>query len=207
MIQPAHDELLIATKNVGKVRELEELLAGVPLRLRSLAEFPRVATPEETGVTFAENAELKARFYAAHTGLLTIADDSGLETDALGGEPGVHSARYAGENATDGQRIARLLEEMRSAGDSTRAARFVCAVAIFDPRAETCELFKGTCEGRIGHEPRGANGFGYDPVFIPDGFDQSFAELPAEIKQWISHRAQALRAARKYLAKAFAHRA
>lgn len=203
MSRHAHADLLIATKNGGKVRELAELLAGVPLRLRGLAEFPRVATPEETGATFAENAELKARFYASQTGLLTIADDSGLEADALGGAPGVHSARYAGENATDGQRVARLLAEMRASGAPTRRARFVCAVALFDPRAETCELFEGTCEGRIADEPRGANGFGYDPVFVPDGFDQSFAELPAEIKQRISHRAHALTAAREYLAKTF----
>lgn len=203
MIRHRQAELLLATKNKGKVPELALLLAGLPLRLHTLAEFPRVTTPEETGTTFAENAELKARFYASHTGLLTLADDSGLEADALGGAPGVHSARYAGPDATDEERIAQLLTEMRASGDSTRRARFVCAVALFDPSAGACELFEGTCEGRIGHEPRGSNGFGYDPVFIPDGYDQTFAELPAEIKQRISHRAQALAAARKTLAKAF----
>jgi XTP/dITP diphosphohydrolase len=203
MNQHEQAELLIATKNKGKVPELAELLAGVPLRLRTLAEFPRVPTPDETGATFAENAELKARFYAARTGLLTLADDSGLETDALGGAPGVHSARYAGAGATDEQRIGRLLAEMRTSGNPTRGARFVCAVALFDPRAGACQLFEGICAGRIGHESRGSNGFGYDPVFIPDGFDQTFAELPAEVKRRISHRAQALAAARIALAKAF----
>ncbi|MCA1613408.1 MAG: RdgB/HAM1 family non-canonical purine NTP pyrophosphatase [Acidobacteria bacterium] len=203
MSRNAQAELLLATKNRGKVRELTELLAGIPLRLRNLAEFPSVPTPEETGATFAENAELKARFYAAQTGLMALADDSGLEADALGAAPGVHSARYAGENATDEERVALLLAEMRASGVSTRRARFVCAVALFDPRLMACELFEGTCEGRIGFEPRGSNGFGYDPVFIPDGFDQTFAQLHTEIKQRISHRAQALRAARLYLAKAF----
>lgn len=203
MSQDTRGEILIATQNAGKVVELAELLAELPLRLRSLAEFPPVPAPEETGSTFADNAELKARFYATHTGLLTLADDSGLEADALGGAPGVHSARYAGENATDEERIARLLAEMRTSRVSSRAARFVCVIALFDPREVSCELFKGTCAGRIGHEPRGTNGFGYDPVFVPDGFDRTFAELPREIKQRISHRAQALGAARTYLAKAF----
>lgn len=197
-------ELLLATKNQGKLRELWELLAGVSLRPRSLKEFPDAPTPEETGATFEENAELKARFYATYTGLVTLADDSGLEVEALGGAPGVYSARYAGEQATDEQRIARLLSEMRDAGVSTRRARFVCAVALFDPRAAgACKIFMGTCEGQIGHEPRGSNGFGYDPVFVPNGFDQTFAELSGAIKQRISHRGGALRAARLHLAKAF----
>ena len=196
-------ELLLATKNQGKLHELRGLLWGISPRLRSLREFPDAPTPEETGATFEENAELKARFYAAYTGLLTLADDSGLEVEALGGAPGVHSARYAGDRASDEQRIARLLSEMRAAGDSNRRARFVCAVALFDQRAGACKIFTGTCEGQIGHEPRGANGFGYDPVFVPDGFKQTFAELSGEIKQRISHRAGALRAARLHLVKAF----
>ena len=203
MTRRPRTDLLIATKNQGKVRELSELLAGIPLRLRGLAEFPAVPTAEETGATFEENAELKARFYAAHTGLLTLADDSGLEVEALGGAPGVHSARYAGDSATDGERVSRLLRELRGAGDSARRARFVCAVALFVPPAGACEIFLGTCEGRIGHEPRGANGYGYDPVFLPRGYDQTFAQLPGQIKQRISHRARALAAARAYLAEAF----
>lgn len=203
MTRHAHTELLIATKNQGKVRELSELLAGVPVVLRGLAEFPRVPTAEETGATFSENAELKARFYAGRTGLPTLADDSGLEVEALGGAPGVHSARYAGDGATDVERVALLLSEMRRAGTLTRRARFVCAAALFDPRADSCEVFLGTCEGRIADAPRGSHGFGYDPVFIPDGYERTFAELPAEIKQRISHRAEALRAVRAYLAKTF----
>jgi XTP/dITP diphosphohydrolase len=196
-------ELLIATGNRGKVRELTELIAGLPLRLRGLGEFHGVPVAEETGATFAENAEIKARFYAAHTGLATLADDSGLEVEALGGAPGVYSARYAGEAATDAERVARLLSELRDAADASRRARFVCAAALFDPRDASCEIFLGACAGRIGREPRGSNGFGYDPVFIPDGFEQTFAELPGEIKQRISHRAKALEAARTHLAKAF----
>ena len=203
MVHDTQTELLLATKNQGKLRELRELLSGIPLRLSTLREFPDAPTPEETGATFEENAELKARFYSARTRLLTLADDSGLEVEALGGAPGVHTARYAGEQATDEQRIARLLNEMRAAGVSNRRARFVCAVALFDPRAGACKIFVGTCAGQIGHEPSGSNGFGYDPVFVPDGFNRTFAELSGEIKQQISHRAGALRAARLYLAKAY----
>lgn len=203
MSQTAQAELLIATKNRGKVRELAELLAGLPLRLRDLGEFPGVPTADETGATFAENAEVKARFYAAHTGLATLADDSGLEVEALGGAPGVHSARYAGEQATDAERVALLLSELSGVSAPGRGARFVCAAALYDPQAGTCEIFTGTCAGRIGHAARGANGFGYDPVFIPEGFEESFGELPGEIKQRISHRARALAAVRAYLASAF----
>ncbi len=206
MTQTAQLELLIATKNPGKVRELAELLAGLPLRLRGLAEFPGVPTADETGTTFAENAEIKARFYAARTNLPTLADDSGLEVEALGSRPGVHSARYAGEGATDAERVSLLLAELRETGDAARRARFVCAAALFDPRAGRCEIFAGTCGGRIAPAPRGANGFGYDPVFVPEGFNETFAELPGEVKQRISHRARALAALRSHLAAALAPR-
>jgi XTP/dITP diphosphohydrolase len=195
-------ELLIATRNPGKVREVLMLLEGLPLRLRSLLEFPEVVEVVETGVTFAENAALKARGYAGQTRLWTLADDSGLEVEALGGAPGVFSARYAGgAHASDAERIAQLLAELSRTGDAKRRARFVCVIAITDPDARLVNTSTGTCEGSIALAPRGMNGFGYDPVFIPDGYQQSFGELSPEIKQRISHRARALAAARPFLIK------
>jgi XTP/dITP diphosphohydrolase len=196
-------ELLIATGNKGKVAELRSLLAGLPLQLRDLAEFTSAREVEETGRTFADNATLKAQGYALQTGLWTLADDSGLEVDALGGAPGVFSARYGGEGLTDADRVERLLEEMSKATVRDRRARFVCVIAIADPRGRVMDLWTGTCEGQIVHAPRGTHGFGYDPVFLPDGFEQTFGELPAEIKHDISHRARALKAARSYLVNHF----
>lgn len=193
-------ELLIATRNAGKVCEVEMLLERLPLRLRSLSEFPEIVEVEETGATFAENAALKARGYAAQTRLWTLADDSGLEVEALGGAPGVFSARYAGGAcASDGERIVHLLTELSRTGDTERRARFVCVIAITDPDARLVNTSTGTCEGSIALAPRGMNGFGYDPIFIPDGYQQSFGELSPEIKQHISHRARALEAARSFL--------
>ncbi len=196
-------ELLIATGNKGKVVELRSLLAGLPLRLRDLSEFPAAREVEETGQTFSDNAALKAQGYAGQTGLWTLADDSGLEVDALGGAPGVFSARYGGEGLTDADRVTRLLEELSRTAAKDRRARFVCVIAIADPRGQVMNLSTGTCEGRIVHAPRGTHGFGYDPVFLPDGFEQTFGELTAEIKQDISHRALALKAARSFLVSHF----
>jgi XTP/dITP diphosphohydrolase len=187
-----HTELLVATGNAGKVRELSQLLSGAPLRLRLLSEFGGVAEPEETGTTFAENATLKALYYSAHAGLLTLSDDSGLAVDALGGAPGVYSARYAGAHATYAERMARLLAELDATGDADRRARFVCVIAVADPSAATVETFEGACEGRIARAPRGEGGFGYDPLFIPDGHERTFGELPEEVKHSLSHRARAL---------------
>jgi XTP/dITP diphosphohydrolase len=228
----SHTELLVATHNPGKVRELRQLLAGVPLALRGLAEFPGAGTADETGATFAENALLKAETYARRTGLLTLADDSGLEVEALGGRPGVHSARYGGEHTTDAERVALLLRELEAAtprvrsevpesqgrieaaesqgeiglaGSRPRAARFVCVVALYEPRAGAARIFDGACAGRIARAPRGRGGFGYDPIFVPEGHDETFGELPAEVKQRISHRARALSAARDFLQRALAH--
>ena len=196
-------ELLLASSNAGKLRELAQLLEGLPVRLRSLSEFGNVPAVEETGETFEENASLKAAAYGRLTGLLTLADDSGLEVEALGGAPGVRSARYAGADATDGQRVARLLEELKGKSVGERGARFVCVLSLFDPAASSSRLFRGVCPGRIAESARGSQGFGYDPVFVPDGHDLSFAQLPAEIKQRISHRARALTDARGYLALLF----
>jgi XTP/dITP diphosphohydrolase len=192
-------ELLIATGNAGKVREVLPHLDGLPLRARSLAEFSGVTEVEETGSTFAENAALKATAYAAQTGLWTLADDSGLEVDALGGDPGIFSARYGGTGASDGERITRLLTELSRTGDSERRARFVCVIAIADPDARLLNTSTGICEGSIALAQRGEGGFGYDPVFIPDGYQASFGELSPEIKRRISHRARALQAARSFL--------
>lgn len=184
-------ELLIATKNVGKIKELEQLLADLPFVLRSLRDFPEVIEPEETGLTFAENAVLKAKYYALQTGLPALADDSGLEVSALGGAPGVYSARYAGENTDYDEKIERLLNELRAVSIDNRTARFVCAMAIADEKGEIKYLTEGVCNGKISFKPSGKNGFGYDPVFIPEGFHETFGELSNEIKRQISHRARA----------------
>jgi XTP/dITP diphosphohydrolase len=184
--------IVVATKNVGKVRELKELLVDLPLQLKDLNEFPNISEPEETGVTFAENAVIKANSYALQTGLWSLADDSGLEVEALGGVPGVYSALYAGENATDGERITKLLNELKKNSDEKRLARFVCAMAISDEKGEIKFLTEGVCEGKIALSASGKNGFGYDPIFVPLDFQQTFGELSGEIKQKISHRAKAV---------------
>lgn len=196
-------ELLIATRNRGKLIEVRELLSDLSLDLRSLLDFPPTTEVEETGATFADNASIKASAYALHTGSWTLSDDSGLEVDALGGAPGVYSARYAGEKATDAERIELLLSELARTGDAVRSARFVCAVSLADPTGRIINISTGTCEGRIAHHPKGYQGFGYDPVFIPEGFALTFGELSSEIKQTISHRARALYGTRSFLRKLF----
>ena len=192
--------LLVATRNEGKLAEIRQLLSDLPLVLLSLHDFPEVRTVEEKGLTFEENAALKAAGYASQTQTLTLADDSGLEVDALGGEPGVRSARYAGERTNDSQRIEKLLAALMETREPNRAARFVSAIGIADKKGVILNLSVGTCKGRIAFDPRGGGGFGYDPVFIPNGYERSFAELNPEIKNQISHRARALDQAREYLA-------
>ena len=191
--------LLVATRNKGKLRELWESLRDLPVDLQSLVDFPGVVDISETGVTFAENASLKATGYAAQIHLPTLADDSGLEVGALGGSPGVFSARYAGEGATDAQRIRKLLESLSEIPKAHRSARFVSAVAIASSEGQILSLSIGKCNGQIAFAPRGLAGFGYDPVFIPHGYDRTFAELPPAIKNQISHRAMALLDAREFL--------
>ncbi len=197
-------QLLIATKNSGKIKELKELLGELPLRLRGLSEFSDVADVIETGVTFAENAVLKAQSYALQTGFWALADDSGLEVEALGGAPGVFSARYAGENADDAEKIQKLLEELGKTHDEQRLARFVCAMAIADEKGEIKFLTEGSCNGKIALTPKGSNGFGYDPIFVPRNFDQTFGELPSEEKRKISHRARATNKIIRYLRDIYA---
>jgi XTP/dITP diphosphohydrolase len=186
-------ELVIATGNPGKVREMVEMLEGVPLEIRSLADFADLPKVEETGRTFAENAAIKATAYATRTGALVLADDSGLEVPWLGGDPGVRSARFAGENASDAENTAKLLASMKNAEGKDRLACFVCEMAVADPSGEILFRASGTCRGSISHKPSGINGFGYDPVFVPEGFAESFGELPPKIKKNISHRSAALK--------------
>lgn len=197
------EELLIATRNAGKVVEFSRLLCDLPFTTRGLADFPELCEVEESGETFEENATIKARVYAGLTGLPTLADDSGISVDALGGAPGVRSARYAGPRATDAERNTLLLSELNATRDPQRRARFICVLALFRPSDGFLKLFKGTCEGRIGREPRGGSGFGYDPIFIPDGYGQSFGELPPDVKDRISHRAVAMRAMKSFFAERF----
>ena len=192
--------LLLGTRNPGKVIEITSILADSGWSFSSLQEFPNVGEAEENFVTFAENAIAKAQFYAAATGLCVLADDSGLEVAALGGAPGVFSARYAGANASDADRRALLLSELTRIEDTGRRARFVAVVAIATPDGEVLNLSEGICDGTITLAPRGTGGFGYDPLFVPNGYDQTFAELPDTIKNLISHRARALIKTKAFLA-------
>jgi len=185
-------DLVLATGNPGKVAEFAALLAPHGLRLANLADFPDVAMPEE-GDDYAANAAAKARTVAAATGLPALADDSGIEVEALDGRPGPRSARYGGAGLDDRRRCARLLEELAATGDAARRARFVCEAALAHPDGSVERGF-GECRGRILPAPRGAGGFGYDPIFEPDGYDCSMAELPAATKDRISHRGRALAA-------------
>ena len=185
-------KLLVATNNLGKVREYEELLAGLPFEVTFPAQEGIALEVEESGATFEENARLKALAYARASGLPTLADDSGLEVDALGGAPGVRSARYAGPGASDVDRYQKLLDALAGVPEDQRTARFCCVVALAWPDG-TVHTAEGRCEGQIGWAPRGEHGFGYDPVFIVDGFGGlTMAELEPEVKNRISHRARAV---------------
>ena len=196
---PAGTSLLLGTRNPGKIHEIKLILGDVPLELFSLNDFPDVAVAEENADNYAENAIAKARFYARATGLRALADDSGLEVEALGGAPGVVSARYAGEHATDADRRTLLLSELGKTGSENRKARFVCAIAIASADGEVLNVSEGICEGTITFAPRGESGFGYDPLFVPDGYGETFAELADEVKNQISHRARALMKVRSFL--------
>ena len=187
-------KLLIATRNSGKMRELRQLLGGVPHEIASLDDLGIADEIEETGATFEENAALKAEGYSQLSGLLTLADDSGLEVDALGGAPGVRSARYAGADASDADRVSLLLKNLEGTRADDRSARFRCVIAISAP-GERTRLYSGVCEGRIAAEPRGDNGFGYDPVFDFPELGMTMAELPSERKNAVSHRARAAKKA------------
>jgi XTP/dITP diphosphohydrolase len=194
---PARD-LLVATTNKGKVVEIAEILDGSNWHLRSLKDLPRIPPPvEETATTFAGNALLKAEYYHTETGLVTIADDSGLEVDALGGKPGVLSARYGGEGVSSTDQIIMLLDELKDVPEARRTARFVCSIAIAG--LGRTEIFTARCEGLIALEPRGTAGFGYDPIFFDPQIGCTFAELSRTEKAARSHRGKALREARIFL--------
>ena len=194
-------KLVLATRNQGKVREIDAMLkAQNGIELLSLRNYPDAPDVVEDGKTYEENAVKKASVLAEYTGHLTIADDSGLEVDALDGVPGVHSARYAGEAASDQDRIAKLLDALQNTLDDRRSGRFICAVAIAKPLGQV-RVVRGVCEGRIIRTPRGESGFGYDPIFVPMGYGKTFAELGDEIKNQISHRTKALSKAKKLLSE------
>ena len=183
-------ELLIASNNPNKIRELKEIL-GDRFETFSLKEKGIISDPEETGATFEENSEIKARFALEKSGIATLADDSGLAVEALNGEPGVFSARYSGEDATTEKNNALLLKNMENVTD--RRAKFVCVITLLFPDGRKIQA-KGECHGEILTSPRGTNGFGYDPLFYVPEYKKTFAELTAEEKNAISHRAVALRA-------------
>lgn len=186
-------KLLIASQNKGKIREYDEILAGMNVQVIGLGDIGLGDfEPAETGDTFEANAIEKVRAYAERAGMLTLADDSGLEVEALDGRPGIYSARYGGPGLDDAGRRALLLKELQGVPDAERAARFVCVIAVHDPANGQTHTLYGECVGSILQEERdGGHGFGYDPLFLPDGYDQSMAELPPDIKNRISHRGRA----------------
>jgi len=188
--------LLIATTNQGKLREIEGILEGVAVRLLTLNERPTIVEPDEIGTTFEENARLKARYYSKATGLVSVADDSGIEIDALDKAPGVHSARWHGTDYPT--KFRKIQELLRERGLTTSTARFVCSVAVADGDRIVFEA-RGTVEGAIASEPRGTNGFGYDPIFFYPPFGCTLAELDRKRKAEVSHRGKAFRQLREYL--------
>ena len=187
-------ELVVATRNRHKTREIQHVL-GPEFRVYDLGAHPEVSEVRESGTSFEENAKLKALAASRQLPALVIGDDSGLEVDALGGAPGIYSARYAGANATDQDKIDKLLRELARvrATEDGRRARFRCVVALVR-NGNLLGTFEGIVEGSIADEARGDSGFGYDPIFIPEGLKQTFGELPTEVKNTISHRAKAIRA-------------
>ena len=190
--------LVVATTNSGKFREIRTLLDGVPFELVTLDSWAGVAPPEETGVTFTENARAKALYYATTTGALTVAEDSGLEIDALDGAPGVQSARFGGAGTTYPQKFERIYDALRAKGALASPARFVCALALANDGRVLFEA-RGTVEGRIAPAPKGRGGFGYDPLFFYPPYDRTLGEVTDEEKSAVSHRGKAFRALRDYL--------
>jgi XTP/dITP diphosphohydrolase len=185
--------LIVATRNANKTREIAKIL-GSALGVEDLTAHPEISEIAETGESFEENAKLKAIAVSKRLSGVVIADDSGLEVEALENAPGIHSARYAGPNASDKEKIAKLLRQLAKAHakSGARRARFRCVLAVARD-GRVLETFEGIVEGKIAEQPRGSHGFGYDPVFIPNGFNETFAELPEELKNNISHRAKAIR--------------
>jgi XTP/dITP diphosphohydrolase len=194
-------DIVLATRNKKKIEEMKRIIADLSISIRTLDDFLGCPEVEEEGITFEENAVKKALTVAQYTGEPSIADDSGLEVYALNGAPGTLSARYAGEDANDRKNIEKLLFEMRSIADEKRGARFVCCIALAFPDGKV-KTFTGYVEGRIGSEPRGIHGFGYDPLFYPQGHRRTFAEMTDNEKDALSHRGKALNELQKYLREA-----
>ena len=193
------DLVVLATKNRGKAREIQAMLEGVVARVESLADHPQVKLPPEGAHSYRENALEKARAVWRALGVPSLGDDSGLEVDALDGAPGVTSARFAGPGADDAANNARMLAELAGLPPARRGARFRCVLALVEGEGRE-EVVEGVCPGTILAEPRGSEGFGYDPLFLPEGEARSFAELPHDVKNAISHRGRAVRALRSLLA-------
>jgi XTP/dITP diphosphohydrolase len=189
--------LVLATTNKDKIREIRPILQGAPVQLATLDDYPGIGAPEETGRTFAENAQRKALYYAELTGELVVAEDSGIEIDALDGAPGVLSSRYGGEETTYPEKFTLIYDALRSRGASTSSARFVCAIALAEPGRLVFEA-RGTVEGRIAPAPKGEGGFGYDPIFYYPPFGTTLADAAGR-KSQVSHRGQAFRALRAFL--------
>lgn len=187
------DLIVLATRNEGKAAELRTLLQGAVARVESLLDHPSIVLPPERGTAYEENAALKARAVFEALGVPALGDDSGLEVDALLGAPGLYSARYAGPGATDAANNEKLLQALEGLPPEGRTARFRCVLALATSHVPS-RLFEGVCEGRILDAPRGADGFGYDPLFLPDGETQTFAEMTEERKNSVSHRARAAQA-------------
>ncbi|HFE64074.1 MAG TPA: XTP/dITP diphosphatase [Caldithrix sp.] len=190
-------KIVIATSNEHKLKEILEILAGIEFEIHSLKDFPGIGEIAETGNSFRENAFIKASTVFRHTNLLTLADDSGLEVDALNGAPGIYSARFSGRERDYAANNTKLLRELKNVPEEKRGAQFRCVVAIVEHGVK--EFAEGIVRGRIITELRGERGFGYDPLFIPDGFNKTYAELGEEVKNQISHRAKAFRAAKAIL--------
>jgi len=195
-------EILLATRNQNKKEELQQMLNDLDIRVLTLEDIDSLPEVEEDGQSFEENAVKKSVVIASSSGLVCLADDSGLVVDALDGQPGIYSARFAGDDADDQKNNKKLLKLMCDIPEERRTARFICAIAISDSKGNI-EIVKGSCEGRIAFEPFGKDGFGYDPLFIPRGFSKTFAELNPEEKNRISHRGRALQQARPLIKKFF----
>jgi XTP/dITP diphosphohydrolase len=196
-------ELIVATGNAGKINEIRAICKDIPVSIVSLKDiWADVPDIPETGSTFEENASIKAAWVFSRKKTWTLADDSGLEVDALNGEPGVFSSRYAGEHANDEKNVRTLLKKIEGIPSEQRNARFRCVMCLMGP-GNTERIVSGVCEGTITFEPRGNNGFGYDPIFIPRGYDRTFAEMEQSVKNTISHRGKALLALKEGLYELF----
>ena len=182
---------MLATRNAGKILEIKDLLGNIGIEFLTLDDFPGIPDVAEDGKSFFDNALIKARFVSEWTGYPSLADDSGLEIEALGGKPGIHSARYSGKNATDQNNILKVLDELKDISSDNRKAFFTCVIVLYCPGGKY-EFFEGILQGSIAYEQRGSYGFGYDPIFIIPEFNKTAAEILPELKNSVSHRAKAL---------------